>query len=99
VGILEHVATKRFQNAVAQCLIASLVLVSLTVVCYRLRLNLATAALLYMTVVVLLSRVGQLVSSIVVSIIAALCLAHLAPPPLALFGLTIRSMMWPSLFS
>ena len=79
MGIPKHIAT-RLQRPVVQCLIASLVLLSLTVICYRLRLNLTTAALLYVIVVVLLARAGNLVSSIVASIIAALCLAHLAPP-------------------
>jgi signal transduction histidine kinase len=79
VGILKQFA-KRLEHAVVRCLIASLALVSLTVVCYRLHLNLATAGLLYVIVVVLLSCTGDFVSSIVASIIAALCLAHLAPP-------------------
>jgi signal transduction histidine kinase len=63
-----------------QSLVASLALPSLTVACYRLHFNLATAALLFVIVVALISRVGGFVSSLVASIIAALCLAHLAPP-------------------
>ena len=70
----------KFSRSAVQCLVASLALVSLTVICYRLHFNLATAALLYVVVVVLVSRVGSFVSSIVASIVAALCLAHLAPP-------------------
>ena len=42
--------------------------------------NLATTGLLYVIVVVLISRFGSLVSSIIASIIAALCLGYLAPP-------------------
>lgn len=80
MGILKQIATKRFQHAVARCLIASIVLALLTFICYRLRFNLATCGFLYVVVVVLLSRTGDLVSSIIVSVIAALCLAHLAPP-------------------
>ena len=79
MGTFKDIA-KRSQHVVAQCLIASLVLVSLTVGSYLLHLNLTTVALLFVIVVALLSRAGNLVSSIVVSIIAALCLAHLAPP-------------------
>ena len=74
------IANKGFQRAVAQSVIACLVLTSLTVVCYRLHLNIATACLLYVIVVVFLARAGNFASSIVASIIAALCLAHLAPP-------------------
>ena len=70
----------KFWRSAVQCLVASLALASLTVVCYRLHFNLATASLLHVIVVVLLARRGTFVSSVVASIIAALCLAHLAPP-------------------
>ena len=70
----------RFWRSLTQCLVASLTLILLTVVVYRLHLNLATASVFYMIVVVLLSRAGSFISSIVASIVAALCLAHLAPP-------------------
>jgi signal transduction histidine kinase len=68
------------RESAAICLIGSLAVVVLTVVCYRLHFNLATASLLYVIVIVLLAHTGNLVSSIIVSIIAALCLAYLAPP-------------------
>jgi signal transduction histidine kinase len=55
-------------------------LVSITFACYRLRFNVATAGFLYTIVVVLLSRMGDFVSSILVSVIAVFCLAYLAPP-------------------
>src|ERR1700739_254040 len=64
----------------AECFVASLALILLTVVLYRQHFNLATASLLYVIVIVLVSRVGSFVSSIVASVVAALCLAHLAPP-------------------
>ena len=67
-------------RSAAECLVASLALILLTVVFYRLHFNLATASLLYVIVVVALSRSGSFVSSIVTSVVAALCLAHLAPP-------------------
>jgi len=80
VGIFEHIWIKRFGQMAARCLIASAALVSLTLICYRLRFNVATCGFLYVIVVVLVSRTGDLVSSLVASIIAALCLAYLAPP-------------------
>jgi len=80
VGILKIIKNKRFQRAVAQSVIACLALTSLTVVCYRLHLNIATACLLYIIVVVFLALAGNFASSIVAAIVAALCLAHLAPP-------------------
>ena len=70
----------KFWRVTAECLVASLTLLLLTVACYRLHLTLATASLIYVIVVVLVSRTGGFVSSIVASIIAVLCLAHLAPP-------------------
>jgi signal transduction histidine kinase len=82
VSILKRNA-KRFQHVLARILIAGVVLISLTVISRLLHSNLATAGLLYIVVVVLLSRVGDLLSSIVTSIMAALCLAYLAPPPYA----------------
>lgn len=57
-----------------------LALLSLTTIVYGLHLNLATASLLFVTLVVLLSRIGSFVSSVVASIIAALCLTYLVPP-------------------
>lgn len=75
-----NIANKGFQRAVAQSVIACLVLTSLTVVCYRLHLNIATACLLYVIVVVFLARTGNFASSIVASIIATVCLAYLVPP-------------------
>jgi len=71
---------RKFWRLAAECLVASLALILLTVILYRLHLNLATASLLYVIVVVLLSRSASFASSIVASVIAALCLAHLAPP-------------------
>jgi K+-sensing histidine kinase KdpD len=61
-------------------LVASVALALLTLICYRLHFNLATASILYVIVVVLLARTGTFVSSVVASIIAALGLAYLAPP-------------------
>jgi signal transduction histidine kinase len=73
----------KYWRSAAQVLVASLALVSLTVVCYQLHLNLTTAALLFVIVVVLISRAGSLFLSIVSAIIATLCLLHLAPPALS----------------
>jgi two-component system sensor kinase FixL len=69
----------KFRPAV-ECLVASLALVLLAVVCERLHFNLTSVGLLCVIVVVLASRIGSLVSSIFVSIVAALCLAYVAPP-------------------
>lgn len=70
----------KFWRSSVQCLVACVAPASLTLVCYRLHLNVATSALLFVIVVVLLSHTGSFVSSIVASIVAALCLEQLAPP-------------------
>jgi two-component system, LuxR family, sensor kinase FixL len=69
----------KFRRA-AECLVASLALVSLTVTSDRLHFNFASVGLLCVIVVVLISRVGSFVSSIFVSIVSVLCLAYVAPP-------------------
>jgi signal transduction histidine kinase len=70
----------KFWRSAAECLVAALALVSLTAICAWLHFNLTTIALLCAIVVVLLARVGTLLSSITASIIAALCLVYVAPP-------------------
>jgi len=80
MGTFDFLTSKRLQHVVVQCLITSLALALLTVVCSQLHFNLATAGLLYVTVIALLARAGSVVVSIFASIIAALCLVYLAPP-------------------
>jgi signal transduction histidine kinase len=60
--------------------IASVALAVITTAAYRLRINLATVSLLLVVVVVIQARVGSFVSSVVVSIVASLLLAYIAPP-------------------
>jgi len=78
--LVEHVMATRFRRAVLQSLASILALAALTAVCDGLHLNLATASLLYVIVVVLLARVGSLLTSIMAAVIAAVLLAYLAPP-------------------
>ena len=80
MDILKHTVTRSFQHPIAQCSIGSVVLVLLTVLYFRLHFNLATAVLLYVIVITLLARTGGLVSSIFVSLVAAVCLMYLVPP-------------------
>ena len=71
---------RKFWRSAAECLVACLALASLTAICYGLHVTIATAGLLFVIVIVILSRVGSFVSSVFAAIIAALCLAHIAPP-------------------
>jgi C4-dicarboxylate-specific signal transduction histidine kinase len=75
----------RFWRVTAQCLSGSIALAVLTFICFRLGLNLATAAFLYLTIIVLLSLQGTLFSSAVVSLIGVGCLAYYFAPPIFSF--------------
>jgi signal transduction histidine kinase len=71
---------QRLLHSAVLSVFGAIVLVLITFACYRLHLNVATAGFLYMIVVVMLSRKGDFVSSIFVSVVAVFCLADLAPP-------------------
>jgi len=55
-------------------------MISLTFASRLLHINLTTAGFLFVIIVSLVSLTGSFVSSIIISVIAALCLAYLAPP-------------------
>ena len=57
-----------------------------TVVCFRLQVGLATTALLYLMVVVLMSLKGSMVSSTVISVLAVGCLDYFFTTPLFTLG-------------
>ncbi len=64
---------------------ASIALALLTFVCFRLGLNLATTACLYLIIIVLLSLLGSFLSSAIVSLIAVGCLAYYFALPIFSF--------------
>ncbi len=70
----------KFSRLAAECLVASLALTSVTVVCNRLHFNLAANALFLMIFIVLTARLGSFFSSIFASIVAAVCLTYMVPP-------------------
>jgi len=74
--------TYRFWRSTAQCLLGGIAVALLTLVCFRLQVNLAISSLLYLTVVVLLSVADAFVASVFVSIIAVLCLDYFFTKPL-----------------
>jgi len=80
VGILDFIVSRRFRPEAALCVIGILAVGLIAFVSYRTHVNVATAGLLCVIVVVLLSRAGGFASSIVTSILAAVWLAYLAPP-------------------
>jgi PAS domain S-box-containing protein len=72
----------RLWRPAAQFLLGSVGLALLTLVCFRLQLNLASAAFGYLIVIVLLSLMGSFVSSIILSIVAVGCLNYFLAPPI-----------------
>ncbi len=74
-----------FWHAVAQYLSGSIAFALVTFACFRVGLNLATTACLYLIIVVLLSLQGSFLLSIVFSLIGVGCLAYYFAPPIFSF--------------
>jgi PAS domain S-box-containing protein len=72
----------QFWRPAAQFLLGSVALALLTLVCFRLQLNLASTAFGYLMVIVLLSLMGSFVASVILSIMAVGCLNYFFAPPL-----------------
>ena len=85
---MNHNQTYRFWRSAGQCLIGGIAVALVTFVCFRLNVSITTAALLYLIVVVLASLTGSFVLSVVVSIIAILCLDYFFTAPF--FSLTMN---------
>jgi len=77
-----HRLIPRISRSAPQSFLAIIALAGLTFVCFRLQLNISTVGFLYLIVIVLLSLVGDYVSSVVTSLIAAVCLAYFFAPPI-----------------
>lgn len=75
-----NISLRQWKHTVAQSFIACLVLLVVTLFCYRVHVNLATASLLFVVVVVALARICNFLVSLIASLFAALLLAYIAPP-------------------
>jgi C4-dicarboxylate-specific signal transduction histidine kinase len=84
-SLMLHNQNYRLWRVVAQCLVGSVAIALLTFVCFRLRLNLATTAFLYLIIIVLVSLQGSFLLSAVFSLIAAGCLSYYFAPPIFSF--------------
>jgi PAS domain S-box-containing protein len=80
----------RFWRSAAQCLLGGIAVALVTFVCFRLNVTVATAALLYLIVVLLSSLTGSFVLSAVVSVIAILCLDYFFTEPRFNIDVTLR---------
>src|SRR5215813_43695 len=79
---MNHNRTYRFWRSAAQCLFGVVVLAFLTYVCFRLRVNPTTVALLFLIVIVLVSLTNDFIPAAFVSIIAYICLDSFFTEPL-----------------
>jgi signal transduction histidine kinase len=82
---MRQVETNVFRRVSENCLIGTLSVASLTLVCHRLHSSLATVGFLYLIVIVLLSSRGSFFSSAFVSILAVGCLDYFFAPPIFSF--------------
>ena len=80
-------AIQKVWRSAAPGLLGAIGLALVTLVCFLLHLGLATAALLYLMVVVLVSLKGSFVSSTVVSVLAVGCLDYFFTVPLFALGM------------
>src|SRR5262247_1311577 len=79
---MNHNRACRFWRSAAQCLLGAIVLALLTYVCFRLRVNSTTVALLYLIVIVLVSLTSGFIPAAFVSIVAYICLDTFFTAPL-----------------
>jgi signal transduction histidine kinase len=84
--LVPHSRFHKLWRSAAPGLFGTTGLAFLTLICFRLQVGLAAAALLYMMLVVLVSRKGSFISSTVVSVLAIGCLDYFFTTPLFTLG-------------
>jgi signal transduction histidine kinase len=87
MAMMTTTAIHRVWHSAKQGLLGAIGLALLTFICFRLQVGLATAALLFLMVVVLMSLTGSFVSSTVVSVLAVGCLDYFFTTPLFTLGM------------
>ena len=70
----------RLRHEVVPFVLGVLAVAVVTILSYRFHIRLAVTGFLFVILVVLVARMGGLVSSVVLSIIASLCLTYVTPP-------------------
>lgn len=78
---MKRIQTHAFWQSAALCLVASVVLALLTVICFRMRAFPSVAVLLYMVVIVLVSLQGRFIPAIFASVAAIVCLDYFFVQP------------------
>ena len=77
--------TEIFWRAAQQCFFGCIALALVTIVCFRLKVDLPTTAFIYLAVIVLLSLIGSYFASVVLIIEAVAGLAYFFFPPIFSF--------------
>jgi two-component system sensor histidine kinase KdpD len=91
---MQRVNIHRFWRSGIRAIPGALLVGPVTFICYELGLNLTVTSFLYLIIVVLQSLLGDYVSSVVVSIIADLCLNFFFIPPIFSFRVSDSSDIW-----
>jgi PAS domain S-box-containing protein len=74
--------TSQFRHSATQCFFGGIGVAAVTLVGFRLELNIATAGFAYLILIALLSLVGSFIGSVGLSIVAGACLTYFFAPPL-----------------
>jgi two-component system sensor histidine kinase KdpD len=79
---------RRIWPSIIRTVLGCLLIALITLLCYRLKMNLSITGFAYLIVIVLQSLAGSLASSAVVSVVAVLCLDFFFTPPMFSFEVT-----------
>src|SRR5258708_2893665 len=91
---MQRVKNRRFWRSGIRAIPGTGLVGLVTFICYGLGLSFTVTGFLYLIVVVLQSLVGDFVSSVIVSIIADLCLNFFFIPPIFSFRVSDASDIW-----
>jgi two-component system, OmpR family, sensor histidine kinase KdpD len=91
---MQRVRNHRFWRSGVRAIPGTALVGLVTFICYGLGLNVTITGFLYLIVIVFQSLVGDFVSSVIVSIIADLCLNFFFIPPIFSFRVSDASDIW-----
>lgn len=83
--ILSAANRSSIRRSAARCLLGTVGLTALTIVCFQLHLNISAVGFLYLIVIVFLSLAGDFAASVVTSLLAGGCLVYFFAPPIFTF--------------
>src|SRR5262245_35108097 len=78
---MKHNQTRNFGNLAAQFFLGSIALALVTLICFRLQVDLATTAFAYLVAIQLSALMGSFIASVLLSILAVASLIYFFVPP------------------